>query len=276
MTSPIENKRSGSASVLKFFDSSLIQDHVKELYIQQILPALQEVLHEQGRQDEISPDALSMDMDKLTQAGSRQELKDLLRHELFFHTSDQQKYNEHATKPNQDAIKELSLLTEYLQKGIIPTRFTPAKTFNYLHTLYEFYQHNAEETLHSLKKGLNRQGARQRFLNLCSLKECLCWIGRLAEHQQLTELRLLEEWMRLLQQHILSAATTRQLQERLLLDTVAAKPASSAILILANQFLLLRSAECKKAALLVNHLVKLDPDISLQNRTLLISSANPH
>lgn len=276
MSSPIANKASDSAFIFNASETDLLQEHVKELYFQQILPALQEVLYEQGKQDTLPPEAFSLNIDKLTQAGTRHELKELLRKELLLQTSGQQPCSGQSTQPNEDNIKALSLLNDYLQKGIIPAPFTPAKTFNYLQTLEECYQLTPAETLQSLKGGLSRQAARQRFLHLCSVKECFDWIGRLATHQQLTESRLLEEWLRLLQQNIFHASVIRLLRERLLQDTVGAKPASSAIILLANQFLLLRNTEGKKAGLLVNHLVKLDPDISLQNRTLLISSANPH
>lgn len=275
MTSPFTNKQKETPEPLKPTGIHQLQEHVRELYLQQILPALQEVLHEQGKPAARLSDALSMDMDKLAKASSHKELKQLLRQELYM--ADTNTENPTRTGPHHPthSCQGLSLLTEYLKKGIIPTYFSPARSFHFTSVLEECYQQNPHETLQELYLNLKIATVRQRFLNLCNVKETFSWINRLAAHLQLSALGLLEEWSSLLQQQVLSTTITSQLQEKLLHDLLTTKPATSAIVLLAGQLLLLRAAEAKKAGLLASHLTKLDPEISLQDRSLLLSSANP-
>ncbi len=274
MTSPLSQKDHTGLSALKVDDAALLQDHVRELYFQQILPALQQVLEEHGRSDSGSFNTMTINLEKLAQATSEEQLKELIRLELF---PEQAKDNDHEAQvhPDTNQTRALQGLAVFLQQGLIPEYFRPAKGFNFSRLLEGYYHQNPTATLDFLCKSLKDQTARQRFINQFTLREALNWILKLTDKLQLSGYTLLEEWIRLLQQGIFSSSITRQLLELLLNHAVTIAPHGSAISILAHQLLMLRRNEAKKAILLASHLIKLNPDVDIQHRTLLISSANP-
>lgn len=254
----------------------LEQEQVQELYYQQVLPALRETLVELDNIGTNRPEKVAVDLEKLSLASSHEALKSILRQEILLQANTAkaqlQTLQKSAQLPGSD---DFEVLTSFLQKGKLPWHYKHATKFSLTHLLNDFYSKRPVATIWAVRNALRSEAARQRLINQCSVKEVFLWILRFANLQQLTNYSLLEDWIKLLQQRIFSTAVTRKLLELLLRESVHVEKCSSAAMLIAKQLLLVRDHEQKKVTLLANHLINIKPDLNIQDRLLLESSANP-
>lgn len=274
MSSPIIPKQIINIRFPKEHQDKGQAEKLQELYINQILPALQDTLRELENSITIKLDEVEIDLGNFVSASSPEQIRELIRQEI------QRQLEPARLKPAATAaahhveLDGLEVLSQFLVQGVLPWYYKPEKGFNLSNLLDDFFQKQPQETLRVLQRALASASSRQRFINYFSPREGLSWVLRIVQERQLKGSDVLEEWIKLLQQRIFSTSLSRRLLEQLLKETVVAPSGDTAIALLARQFLLLRNKEPKKVTLLLNHLLTIKPHIEAADRLLLEVSAN--
>ena len=127
---------------------------LQAFYKQQVLPALQDTLHEFESSLTIKPEEIEIDLNKFSAAASYDEIKALIRKEIeqyLLQTAAQQDATASVSSPEPDGLE---IVSQFFSQGVLPWYYKPEKGFRISNLLEEHFQKHPRALLLVLQKAL--------------------------------------------------------------------------------------------------------------------------